>query len=217
VIELPRRASFMSNQLACGATNNPEPGNERRRLRAALRTNDPLRTPRPPRQGEGRDIARLSFDAARAEALLLSPGMKNPLTFAPVFTLTAATSLVAPAAHAEPPLAPAPMLAPAPPAPISRYRSETMRTTGIVLTSVAIATLVGGGAWGLTVLGSENGAGFLGGVMIMMPLSAVIAAVGVPLWVVGAKPPESSAIRVPAWAMPRVVAGPRQALVRWTF
>ena len=110
----------------------------------------------------------------------------------------------------------APEPPPEPPEP--QYRHPGMRMAGIVLTSMGIVTLTAGGVWGLTALTGENGAGFLGGVLLMMPLSTVIAAVGVPLWVVGAKPPlPQAATVVPSWALPSVAAGPRQVTLRWTF
>lgn len=63
-----------------------------------------------------------------------------------------------------------------------------MRIAGIVLTSIASAALVSGIVCQATLPNS-------GGVSLVISvpqigLSTVIAAVGVPLWVVGAKPPE---------------------------
>jgi hypothetical protein len=135
--------------------------------------------------------------------------------------LLSSTAAAQQAAPSPPPPASEPPPAPRPVAPV--YRNGTMRTAGIVLTGIGVALAVAGGAalgWGLAQTGGLglNGIGgdlvgsfFLGG-------SAVIAAIGVPLWVIGAKPPQpEAAAAIPAWAVPAVGAGPRSVTLRWSF
>jgi hypothetical protein len=102
------------------------------------------------------------------------------------------------------------------PAPASpRYRSPAMRTSGMVLTAIASAHLVagfslmgaatqfgqidhgGGGPFPRKTVTAITGIGFLA-------VSGVLYIIGVPLWVVGAKPPEGP------------VASERPGL-RWAF
>ncbi|APR78470.1 Hypothetical protein A7982_03817 [Minicystis rosea] len=89
-------------------------------------------------------------------------------------------------------------LPPAYAASAPRYRDNGMRIAGIVLTSVASAMLIAG----LTVMALDLSGGPLSDpdfnvltVWVGAPLmlgSTVVAGVGVPLWVVGARPPASA-------------------------
>lgn len=113
--------------------------------------------------------------------------------------------LVAPSARAlEPPPAPPP------------YQSPGMRLAGIVLTSVAAASIVAGSitlaatarasrddvqAAGVTYGGLALGAGVLG------------AVVGIPMWVVGSRPPPPTASRL----VPTIAIGPGSGVLRWMF
>jgi len=121
----------------------------------------------------------------------------------------------------EPPSgAPGPRTVPSSLAPSSaKYQNPEMRIAGIVLTSLGIVSLATAGAvlaWAST----DRDSGFAGmaSLVIVMPLSAVLAAVGAPLWAVGASPPAPPAATArPSWALPSVAGGPRQATLRWTF
>lgn len=133
----------------------------------------------------------------------------------------------APAVLAEdhPPLAPlaAPSAELPPPAP-PRYRSEGMRAAGIVITSFAAASLLAGTAVVGVGIGlgsqphSEQGSN-AGSVLLFAigPLlgvsSAVLASVGIPLWVIGAKPPRDQAVGL----LPAVSVGPTGGTLRWSF
>ena len=92
-----------------------------------------------------------------------------------------------------------------------RYRNNGMRIAGIVLTSVASAMLVAG----LTAMAIDLSGGPLSDpdfkvltVWVGAPLmlgSTVVAGVGIPLWVVGARPPEGAP---PPTSAPSVAIGP---------
>lgn len=88
------------------------------------------------------------------------------------------------------------------------YRNDRMRVAGIVLTSLASVTLVTGVV--LFATGGSAGDGYntgaLVGLVALPPASVLFAAVGIPLWVVGALPPKGPT-GVPS-AAPTVSFGP---------
>jgi hypothetical protein len=101
-----------------------------------------------------------------------------------------------------------------------------MRTAGIVLVSIASASLLGGiGLFTYSYTCSNCGESGAAVAAIMAAgmggLSVALAAIGVPLWVVGAQPPAAgtaAASRPFAGGLvPVVSAGPRGAVLRWTF
>jgi hypothetical protein len=148
----------------------------------------------------------------------------NFILTAGFFVLFTSTSAFA---EGPPPLAPmasTPQELPPPPPP--RHRNEGMRIAGIVLTSVAAAAL----ATGATVVGVEFGTGGhrdvdgslegplvagLVGVPIALG-SAVLASVGIPLWVAGSRPPASTTAGA-TWTPPTVAVGPTGGALRWSF
>lgn len=115
-------------------------------------------------------------------------------------------------------MAPYAVVAPLPSgAPLPKYRNNDMRVAGIVLTSLASATLLAG----ITVtavdlakpLSPYSDVSYKGmaTVLVGLPLmagSTVLAGIGIPLWKLGAAPPR---------AVPSVGVGPGSTTLRWTF
>jgi hypothetical protein len=143
-----------------------------------------------------------------------------PLAAAGAVLLTASAAA---AQTAPPPAVPAPLLAqelPPPPAP-PRYRSNSMRIAGIVLTSIGSAALVSGVA---VIAADLSGGGEFAGIVSvyfglpLVGLSTILAGVGVSLWVVGARPPKPGpGVAAPASLVPTVSPGPRGVALRWAF
>lgn len=148
--------------------------------------------------------------------------MTPSTSFALALAFACTSALVAPSpARAEPAPAPAPVLIPAPApllVPAFRPYSARMKTAGIVLTIVASSMM----ATGLTLFAidppghwrdSDGLLGFLIAVP-MMGTSTILASIGVPLWVSGAK-------AVPAYPaaalVPSVSIGPTSGALRWSF
>jgi hypothetical protein len=126
-------------------------------------------------------------------------------------------------------------LASPPASALERYRNNAMRVSGIVLTSIGAALLVGG----VVMIATDHSAypsctdlcGFSAtmGEIVMLPASVLFAGVGVPLWVVGARPPATAQLLPPA--VPRVSiarlpglapgapprAAPAVGTLSWTF
>jgi hypothetical protein len=147
----------------------------------------------------------------------------HPIPRAIASLIPAVALLAAPSARAdEPPrpVAPAPVPAPPPPAaPRMVPASEGKMTTGIVLTVLGGTALLAATAVGLYVVGGCKGNGdctMIYGIIAGATAApgVVLAAVGIPLWVVGAKqvpaPPAAS-------ALPRVTVSPMGGALRWTF
>lgn len=110
-----------------------------------------------------------------------------------------------------------------PPAPVRRHRSTGMMVAGIVLTSIGSAALVSGAVLTgyFSTLHSEGGG--IGVAIIGVPLmigSTLFAAVGIPLWAVGAPAPRAGTAGTPP-EQPRAAAslsfGPGSAAVRLSF
>jgi hypothetical protein len=88
------------------------------------------------------------------------------------------------------------------PDPPPRYRNNAMRIAGIVLTSIASAMVVGAAIGvGVDLATSRSQYAGLRGLIIggaALGGSGVFAGVGIPLWVVGARPPEPAGIAIVA-------------------
>ena len=103
-----------------------------------------------------------------------------------------------------------------------RYRNPSMRVAGIVLTSIGSAALAAGlivTTLDLTVWNHncDESCGLVAG-LIGLPLvggSALFAGIGIPLWVVGSRPPAGQAA-LPGW-VPTPVPARNGAGLRWTF
>jgi len=122
--------------------------------------------------------------------------------------LAVSALLLAPAARAaDPPAAPA----------LPAYQSPGMRIAGIVLTSVAAAGIAAGAVTiALTArAGSEDvrlsGINYGG---LGIGAGVLFGVTGVPLWVVGSRPPgpPSASLR-----RPEIAIGPAACSLRWTF
>lgn len=103
----------------------------------------------------------------------------------------------------------------------AEHRSPGMMYTGMAVTGLASATLVSGVA--ITLYDSNFQKGYLA-VLVGLPLiggSALLAGVGIPLWVVGARSPGggSAADReLPGVGLvPAVSIGPASYAMRWSF
>jgi hypothetical protein len=125
--------------------------------------------------------------------------------------------------EAPPPLAPLANPSEAP--PLRLRRSEGMRTGGIVLTAVASAALaigtplfaVGVAGVNQSRLGDSTFIGSTTNVAVglsMMLGSALLASVGVPLWVVGSRP-RSAPVPRAAWTLPALLVSPSGMALRW--
>ncbi|MEP7121003.1 MAG: hypothetical protein ABJE95_08845 [Byssovorax sp.] len=129
-----------------------------------------------------------------------------------------ALASTASADEAPPPLAPVRSVAPlpvepSPPAVAATHRSPGMMVAGIVITSVGIAALVGGAAGaGVAATSSSDDGQIRGAItgLVLLPASVLFAAVGVPLWVVGARAPKAT-------ATPALATSPGATGLRWTF
>lgn len=124
-----------------------------------------------------------------------------------------------PAASPLPPILVSP---PVTPPPYAGYdldppvrRSTGMMVAGMILTGVGSVALLAGVAF-TGLFASAGGDSGLGIVLIGMPLiagSTVFAGIGIPLWVVGARPAEPALEA----AIPSLSVGPGSASLRWTF
>jgi hypothetical protein len=125
--------------------------------------------------------------------------MIRPLTLAAALAAVCLSASVASAQ--QPPLAPTQGALPSPGVPLSpgpEYRNGTMRTAGIVLTSIAAASAVGGAAMYSAGVRICNGQEYgicnpTGDILkatgsVAMPFSVGLAGIGAPLWAMGARP-----------------------------
>lgn len=110
-------------------------------------------------------------------------------------------------------------LTPASTAPMQpRHRNKSMMISGIVLTSLASATLLSG----LGVIIAYRRGEFFGYPIVLLgiPLVAAstpIAGIGIPLWVIGAKAPATAAAApMSAW-VPGVSISPQSVSLGWKF
>lgn len=130
------------------------------------------------------------------------------------FSLLLPTLTPALASAQIPPLAtPSPLPPTAPDAP--QRRSTGVMVAGIVLTSVASAALVGG-VISTAAFGQRTDTGAWSTILVSLPMiggSALLAAVGVPLWVLGASAPGPRSGK----ALPAVNVGAGSATLRWAF
>jgi hypothetical protein len=123
--------------------------------------------------------------------------------------LGAALLLTAAAAPAQtPPAAPVPAPAPA-------HRNPGVMVAGIVLTSLASGMLAATASMiACCHKTDENGQSLANTWGVILGLSSgLTAAVGIPLWVSGARAPAPP----PPSAVPLVGAGPRGVVLRWAF
>jgi hypothetical protein len=146
------------------------------------------------------------------EVRMTIPGAKS-VALAAVLTL----SLISTVARAqEAPVAPGPYVDES---PEPERRSTGRMVTGIVLTATAAANLAGGGALAFasaTTCNSEYcGFGILGG-GAAMALGGVLAAIGIPLWVSGARP-ASPGEDARTTAVPTLAVGPKRVTLGWSF
>ena len=93
-----------------------------------------------------------------------------------------------------------------------------MMIAGIVLSCIGIATAPAGAV----LAGFGNSRPFSDDTFVaslVIGLGAtLLPAVGIPLWVNGAKPLEPwEKAAVPSWAIPSVAASPRSTALRWAF
>lgn len=110
-----------------------------------------------------------------------------------------------------------PSTAPMPP----RHRNKSMMISGIVFTSLASATLLGGlGVIIYYQTKCSDICGALGTGLIGLPLAAgstLFAGIGVPLWVIGAQAPATAATApMSAW-VPGVSISPQSVSLGWKF
>jgi len=116
--------------------------------------------------------------------------MRSGLISLGVALLAASPAAAQPGATPLPPSATAQPsgVVPYPKAP-PLYRSNAMRITGIVLTSLASSCLLGGAIlMSVDLGGGGSGAATIGGAAPLMVFSSIFAGIGIPLWVVGALP-----------------------------
>lgn len=121
-----------------------------------------------------------------------------------------------------PSVAPRAISAPEPVAPPPAHSSNTMRIAGIVITGVAIAGSIAG--TGLAISAATCSGELCGvvpgvlGYFIVLPASALLSAVGVPLWVVGTVPPKApTPASASRWVPQTVAVGPGTARLQWSF
>lgn len=103
-----------------------------------------------------------------------------------------------------------------PPPAAQPYQSPSMRIAGIVLTSVAAASVVAGSlTMALTAHASsdavQNPGVTYGG--LALGTGVLLGVIGVPMWVVGSRPraPSSSLLQ------PEIAVGPLGGTLRWSF
>jgi hypothetical protein len=151
-------------------------------------------------------------------------------------------STAAASAQTPPPIAPAPVPAPAPLAPAPgappyalqpyalqpnvmqpyapppTHQNSGMMIAGIVLTSLGSAMLLATLAMVACCNQQDSdGISIADTLGVIVGLSSILpAAVGIPLWVVGARSPPQSLL-VPVQVVPAVSAGPGGVALRWTF
>jgi hypothetical protein len=126
------------------------------------------------------------------------------------------------------PLAPVPLQAPAPPPPPPSYASQPFAPprhqstgtmiAGIVLTSLGSALLVASVSLAACCNQQDSDGVSLGGTVgVILGLSSILpAAVGIPLWVVGARAPPGP-VPMSLQVVPAVSGGPGGLTLRWTF
>lgn len=126
-------------------------------------------------------------------------------------------------APAEPAVRPVTQARIMPPPPLwpeqTRRNSTGMMVTGIVLTSLGAVALPAGVAVIATDLSNGDDVA-IAAVLVGFPLvigSGVFAAVGIPLWVIGAREVPVRPGDEEARAVPEVFVGPTSASLRWTF
>lgn len=103
-----------------------------------------------------------------------------------------------------------------PSSPPSERRSPAMMYTGISLTALGSATLIGGVS--IFAVDATQGSGFAA-ILLGVPMmigSTIFAGVGIPLWIVGAQAPDGGSSKI-APAIPAVAIAPGAVTMQWRF